>query len=181
MPGGALPVPFGDTIVELAEDLAKKFNKQNNIVVVTQDYHPLNHCSFDCNGGPWPMHCVAGIPESNGVNIVGFYNESLRIKKGQDPNVDSYSAFFDNDHKTGTGLLEYLKEKGVEAVYVCGLAYDYCVKFTAIDARNEGFETFVITDACKGVGGADGIKQAEWDMLELGIELIRSDEIERGE
>ncbi len=158
--GGALAVEYGDTIVQGINKIATKFN----VVVTTQDWHPQNHGSFASNqegANPydvgtlsgrsqvfWPDHCVQG---SKGAAL----HQDLQIRgqnfvKGTDPAVDSYSGFFDDDG-TSTGLHEYLRSKKVTQVYICGLATDYCVKFTALDALKQGYKTVVLEDLCKGV------------------------------
>ena len=162
-PGGALPVPEGDRVVEVINRIQPGFD----LVVATQDWHPADHGSFAANhpgrrpgeqielaGLPqilWPVHCVQGTP---GAELHAGLDRSRIARvfhKGTDPNVDSYSGFFDNGRRTSTGLGEYLKGQGVTEVYVCGLATDYCVKFTALDAVGLGFKTYLIEDACRGV------------------------------
>jgi nicotinamidase/pyrazinamidase len=163
LPGGALAVPDGDKVIPLVNRLQRTFP----LVVATQDWHPANHGSFavnhpgkkvfdlvDLNGLPqtlWPVHCVQGTP---GAHLAPGLNRDciLRVvQKGTDPSIDSYSGFFDNGHRRGTGLAEWLRTKGVTDVSVCGLATDYCVKFTALDAVQLGFKTHLIQDASRGV------------------------------
>ena len=159
-PGGALAVEDGDTIVEGINRVAQKFD----IVVTTQDWHPQNHGSFASNHSGakpfdlgtlsgrdqvlWPDHCVQN---SRGAE---FHPElqvnSRNFVKGTNPEADSYSGFFDDDG-TSTGLDVYLKSKNVTQLYICGLATDFCVKFTGLDALKQGFETVVLEDLCKGV------------------------------
>ena len=159
-PGGALAVEHGDTIVEGINRVAQKFD----IVVTTQDWHPQNHGSFASNHSGakpfdlgtlsgrdqvlWPDHCVQN---SHGAE---FHPElqvnSRNFVKGTNPEADSYSGFFDDDG-TSTGLDVYLKSKNVTQLYICGLATDFCVKFTGLDALKQGFETVVLEDLCKGV------------------------------
>lgn len=160
-PGGALGVKEGDVIVAGINQLISKFN----IVVTTQDWHPANHGSFAANhpgkkpyemgilGGNnqvmWPVHCVQntnGAAFHSDLQLDGTHN----FVKGTNPNADSYSGFFDDDGKS-TGLDEFLKQSGIADVYVCGLATDYCVKFTALDAVKQGYRTTVIEDLCRGV------------------------------
>src|SRR6056300_1761811 len=145
-PSGALPVPEGDSIVPLINHLQQKFD----LVVATQDWHPPDHQSFavqhegrqpgeliDLHGIPqvlWPIHCVQ---ETEGAQFISNLDQSRveRVfRKGQNPRIDSYSGFFDNDHQSSTGMGEYLREQGVDEVFVVGLATDYCVRFTAADA-----------------------------------------------
>ncbi len=163
LPGGSLGVAGGDAIIPALNKIVHRFD----LVVATQDWHPWNHKSFASNHEDynefdtilingikqtlWPDHCVQG---SDGAQ----FSESLEMnpvaaifRKGMYPEVDSYSGFFDNDHKKSTGLSSYLKEKGVNEVYLGGLAADYCLAFTARDAIKEGFTTFVIEDATKPI------------------------------
>src|SRR5688572_26357183 len=162
-PGGALAVGEGDAIVPVINRVQGKFD----LVVATQDWHPPDHASFasnhtnrtvgeliNINGQPqvlWPDHCVQG---TTGAQLRANLEQSKIAKvfqKGQNREVDSYSGFFDNGHQIATGLGDYLNEARVDEVYICGLATDYCVKFTALDARMLGFETVLIADACRGV------------------------------
>ncbi|WP_053990672.1 bifunctional nicotinamidase/pyrazinamidase [Mangrovimonas sp. TPBH4] len=159
LPGGALAVPKGDAIIPKINKIQSKFD----LIVATQDWHPKAHKSFasnhekaqvfdvvDLNGNPqvlWPDHCVQG---SDGAQ----FSEALRtdkvaaiFRKGMDIEVDSYSAFYDNNHSNATGLEGYLKGKGISDVYVGGLAADYCVYYTAKDAKLAGFNTYYLTDA----------------------------------
>ena len=163
LPGGALGVPEGDSVIPVANRLHDMFE----LVVATQDWHPANHGSFatnhpgkkpyeqiDLDGLPqtlWPVHCVQG---TLGAELApNLKRDRIRkvFQKGTDAGIDSYSGFFDNGHRKATGMGEWLKSQKVTEVYVCGLATDYCVKFTALDAIELGFKTHVIEDACRGV------------------------------
>lgn len=179
---GNLAVPQGDDVVPVINELQKKYE----VVVATQDFHPQNHGSFASNnegkkpgdmgklGGldqvMWPDHCVQG---TDGVKFHDQLETSKIMKvfpKGTNPKIDSYSGFFDNDKKTSTGMGEWLKEEGVKKVFVVGLALDYCVKATALDAKRLGFETVVLVHATRAVNmnpedGANAIKE----MQEQGI------------
>ena len=172
-PGGALAVPEGDAVVPVANKLAEKFD----LVVATQDWHPPDHSSFVENGGIWPPHCVQG---SRGAEFVpGLDTGKVQrvFQKGVEQAVDSYSGFYDNDHQRATGLGDYLKEQGVDEVYVCGLATDYCVKFTALDARQLGLKTYLIEDASRGVDVQPGDSQrAVEEMRAAGVEVIQSED-----
>jgi len=188
--GGALEVPQGETVVPLCNRLQQHFP----LVVATQDWHPANHGSFAANHTGkkpgetieldgleqilWPVHCVQG---SEGAAFVGQLEQSNIEKvfqKGTDPNIDSYSGFFDNGHKKATGLGDYLKAKGVDEVYVVGLAADYCVKFTALDAQKLGFTTHLVADATKGVDLAEGdTDKAIAEMRKHGIQILQSSDI----
>jgi len=187
VPGGALPVPQGDEIVPIINQLQPLFD----LVLATQDWHPHNHCSFaanhpgkqpgdivQLNGLPqilWPEHCVQ---HTKGADfLLGLKTDRIQkvFQKGTDPAIDSYSGFFDNGHLKATGLGNYLKEKGVDEVYVAGLATDYCVKFTALDAIALGFKTFLIEDASRGVELKPGdTKAAIETMRQAGVRLIQS-------
>jgi len=189
-PGGALAVSDGDSTVAVANQLIDRFD----LVVATQDWHPPDHKSFasqnegvsigdsiELNGIPqiaWPDHCVQG---TTGVDFHADLNpkgiENV-FRKGTNPEIDSYSGFFDNDHQNATGLGEYLNSKNVKEVYVLGLATDYCVKFTALDAVELGFKTHLVIDGCRGVELNDGdVDAAITTMEEAGVAIIRSDEI----
>ena len=191
-PGGALAVSEGNAVVTIANQLMPKFE----LVVATQDWHPVNHKSFasqnedltigdvfELNGLPqivWPDHCVQN---THGSEFVADLNRDLITKafpKGTDPEVDSYSGFFDNDHRGATGLAAYLKDKNVTEVFVMGLATDYCVKFTALDAVQLGFKTKLVLDGCRGVElNAGDIEKAIEEMKHAGVEIVRSTEIEK--
>ena len=190
VPGGALAVPDGDAVVEPANRVQPKFD----LVVATQDWHPPNHGSFAANHPGkqpgdvieldgltqilWPVHCVQ---DSHGAALLDALHKhriDRVFQKGTDPNLDSYSGFFDNGHRSSTGLGEYLKDRGVDDVYVLGLATDYCVKYTALDARRLGFPTFLIEDACRGVERQPGdVARAVDDMLAAGVAVVQSHRI----
>jgi len=163
IPGGALAVNEGDTIVPIINNLQAKFD----FIVATQDWHPENHGSFaanhegkkvgefiDLNGVNqilWPVHCVQGTFGAEFHKNLKKDKWQAIFQKGTNPLVDSYSGFFDNNRQGDTGLSSYLKENGVDEIYICGLATDYCVKFTVLDGISEGFKTYLIADATKGV------------------------------
>jgi nicotinamidase/pyrazinamidase len=189
-PGGALAVRDGDLVVPIINDIAPHFD----LVVATRDWHPRNHGSFadnhaaknvgdviELHGLPqvlWPVHCVQ---RTSGADFVASLNTSkiARVfQKGVDPDIDSYSGFYDNGHRRSTGLGEYLKEKGASEIYVAGLATDYCVKFTALDARQLGFRTYLIEDACRGVELGEGdVRRAIEEMRAAGVEVVQSNEL----
>jgi nicotinamidase/pyrazinamidase len=162
-PGGALAVPGGDLVVPVINRILPAFDA----VVATQDWHPLDHGSFAANhpgysvgevitlnGLPqvlWPVHCVQDSPGAEFHPDLDTSGIEAVFRKGTDPAVDSYSGFFDNGQQHATGLHAWLRDKGVTAVYVCGLATDYCVKWTALDALALDFPTYVIADATRGV------------------------------
>ncbi len=183
--GGALPVPEGDQVVPLANRLQPCFE----LVIATQDWHPRNHGSFavnhpnkrpgeviELNGLPqilWPVHCVQ---DSYGAEFAPNLDRSKwnRIfTKGTDPAIDSYSGFFDNGHQKETGLKNYLLEKKIKEVYIVGLATDYCVKFTALDALTLGFQTYIIKDVCRGVKLVSGdVDRAVDEMKKAGVHIV---------
>lgn len=189
-PNGALEVKEGDAVIPIANALMEEFD----LVVATKDWHPADHGSFaanhpwrkpgqiiDLNGLEqvlWPIHCVQ---ESFGALFHPTLNEAGIDKvfyKGTDKEIDSYSGFFDNGHRQATGLGDYLKEKGVTAVYILGLATDYCVKFTALDAVELGFKTYLVEDACRGVNLKDGdIRNAIEEMKTHSVQLIQSKDL----
>ena len=189
-PSGALPVPEGDSIVPLINQLQQKFD----LVVATQDWHPADHQSFaiqhegkqpgeliDLHGIPqvlWPTHCVQ---ETEGAQFISSLDQSKvkRVfRKGQNPRIDSYSGFFDNDHQSSTGMGEYLREQGVDEVFVVGLATDYCVRFTAADAAELGFRTIVISDATRGVNlQKRDVDRALVALQEQGVRILLSSEL----
>lgn len=184
LPGGALAVPGGDQIVSLANDLMEEFD----IVVATQDWHPPDHGSFAANHPGkevfesielsglrqtlWPVHCVrdtSGAEFAPGLEV----GRITRVfQKGTRPEVDSYSGFHDNGHRHSTGMAEWLREQGVTHVTVCGLATDYCVKFTALDAIREGFQVTLARAASRGVDLMAGdVDRAVEEMRGAGIEI----------
>jgi nicotinamidase/pyrazinamidase len=190
LPGGALPVPEGDHVIPLANQLQERFE----LVVATQDWHPRNHASFAANHPSkqpgdvielaglrqilWPVHCVQG---TRGAELVpGLKTDAIAriFQKGIDPLIDSYSGFYDNGHRRSTGLGEWLKEQGVEEVYVLGLATDYCVRFTALDARQIGFATWLIEDACRGVNlKAGDVDRAIAEMRQAGVAVVQAQDV----
>ena len=191
---GSLAVINGGEVVPVANQLIGKFG----LVVATQDWHPADHKSFasqnegvnvgqqfDLNGLPqtaWPDHCIE---DSAGAEFVEQLDAAARenvFRKGTNPEIDSYSGFFDNDHRSATGLGEFLKSKSVTEVFVMGLATDYCVKFTALDAIGLGLKTNLVIDGCRGVELSDGdIKTAVQEMKDAGVTIVRSNEIETEE
>lgn len=189
-PGGALAVAQGDQVVAPANRLMDAFG----LVVATQDWHPANHGSFaashpghrpgeviDLHGIPqilWPTHCVQNTPGAAFHAGLDASRVAAVFPKGTDPRVDSYSGFFDNDHRHATGLSEYLKERGVAELAVCGLATDYCVKFTTLDALALGFGVTVVTDACRGVNlQPDDSAKALAELVAKGARLVTSTEL----
>ena len=190
LPGGALPVPEGDRVIAVANRLIPRFQH----VIATQDWHPANHGSFaanhpgkkiieqvDLNGLPqtlWPVHCVQN---TKGAELAPSLNRERIAKifpKGTEPGIDSYSGLFDNGHRKSTGLGEWLKTQGVTHVFVCGLATDYCVKFTALDAAQMGFKTHLIEDASRGVDlRPNDVREAIAEMQRAGVTVVQSADI----
>ena len=188
-PHGNLAVPQGDEIIPLINQLATRFSN----VVLTQDWHPANHISFAANHtgrqpfdiieldyGPqvlWPVHCVQGSQDSEFHQQLNIDAAQLIIRKGFRSHIDSYSAFQEADKKTPTGLTGYLRERGIATVYIVGLATDFCVAWTAQDARTFGFKTYVIEDACRGIDLNGSLQQAWHDMERVGVVRILSKDI----
>ena len=180
-PTGSLPVKEGDEIIPFVNEQQNKFD----LVVASQDWHPANHGSFAANhkrepgqviklNGTdqilWPVHCVQNTFGAQFIEGLDTSRVARVFQKGTNPEIDSYSAFFDNDHKTSTDLSDYLKQKGVVQVYIVGLATDYCVKFTAVDAVHQGFETNVLLRGCRGVNLNPGdVDAAVTEMKSVGI------------
>ena len=197
MPGGALGVPHGDEVIPVANRLvAPDFVRRSgapgfDLIVATQDWHPPNHGSFATQhpgrkpgdvialgGLPqilWPVHCVQNTPGAALVKELDTRRAARIFHKGTDPTMDSYSTFFDNGHRQATGLGDYLREQGVSDVYLAGLATDYCVKYSALDARGLAFRTWVILDACRGVNlrPADTATAVD-EMRSAGVEFTQS-------
>jgi nicotinamidase/pyrazinamidase len=186
IPGGPLAVPGSDDIVPLINRLGRSFNQ----VVLTQDWHPAGHASFasshpgkqpfDTTLLPygeqtlWPDHCIQGSQGAALHPALDLPHAQLIIRKGCNPDIDSYSAFMEADRQTPTGLAGYLKERGVDTVYVVGLALDFCVMFTALDARIAGFNTVVVLDACRSIDIEGSMETAIRRMQTAGVELIQS-------
>ncbi len=173
MPGGALAIAEGDTIVDPIRKIRDKFD----CVVFTQDWHPANHCSFRENGGVWPIHCVQN---SRGAAIDRriLRPDDVVIRKGVHADVDSYSGFWDNERKHKTALDAFLKSNRIDSVFICGLATDYCVKFTALDAVDAGYETYLVADACRGVDVHEGDStNAIAEMEKRGVTVVSHDAI----
>jgi nicotinamidase/pyrazinamidase len=183
-PGGALAVPDGDAIMPAINRLARRFAH----VVITQDWHPPGHMSFasvypgkhpfetiEVGYGPqtlWPDHCVQNTPGVAFHPALDVPHAELVIRKGYHRGIDSYSAFRENDRKTPTGLAGYLRERGFERVTLCGLATDFCVFFSAMDAREAGFEAAVVLEASRGIDLDGSLARALSTMRDAGIELI---------
>ncbi|MBN1897970.1 MAG: bifunctional nicotinamidase/pyrazinamidase [Spirochaetes bacterium] len=186
-PGGKLAVKDGHKVIPIIESISHKFFKR----IATQDWHPRDHISFAVNHRDkkeydlieapygkqvlWPVHCVAGTKGADFHPDLDRKNIDLIIRKGTDRMIDSYSTFMENDKHTPTGLEGYLKTLGISRVFLTGLATDYCVLFSSLDAKAKGFEAFVIIDACRGVNVPEkNIEKALDLMKKNGIHIIES-------
>jgi nicotinamidase/pyrazinamidase len=184
-PGGALAVAQGDQIVPLVNRLARRFRH----VVLTQDWHPRGHVSF-ASSHPgrkpyetitlpygeqvlWPDHCVPGTPGAEFHPALDTRPASLIVRKGHDPAIDSYSALYENDHRTSTGLAGYLRERGLRRLFLAGLATDFCVQYSALDARREGFDVHVVEDAVRGIDLQGSLARAWQAMEAAGVRRLR--------
>lgn len=186
-PGGALAVPEGDEVVPIINDLSDAFDH----VIQTQDWHPAGHQSF-ASSHPghdpmdeieveygqqtlWPDHCVQGTDGAAFHPDLNTTRSELIIRKGFRPEIDSYSAFFENDNETPTGLTGYLRERDIDALFVVGLATDFCVKWSALDGRKQGFDVYVVEEATRGID-ANGSVAAAWEeMNDAGVQIISAD------
>ena len=182
-PGGALAVTGGDEIVPLVNDMIR--NTEH--VVLTQDWHPAGHSSFasshqgskpfEAINMPygeqtlWPDHCIQGSLGADFHSGLAWTKAELVVRKGFRTAIDSYSAFFENDHKTPTGLAGYLKERGIGAITLVGLATDFCVAYSALDAVRQGLETTVRLDACRGINLNGSVETMVKRMREAGVKL----------
>lgn len=185
IPGGALPVPQGDAIIPLINSLQQTFD----LIVATQDWHPAQHKSFaSSHAGKktfdiitlhgqeqvlWPDHCIQGSTGAMFHTALNMNKVEAIFRKGMDPEIDSYSGFYDNGHKKSTGLAGYLRERRVQRIFICGLAADYCVFYSAMDALQENFETYIIEDATRAIHPAD-FENAKSTVQAEGGQLIES-------
>lgn len=188
VPGGSLAVPQGDAIVPIINSILPRFD----LVVATQDWHPKSHKSFasshpgkepfeniDLHGLEqtlWPDHCVQGTEGAAFHPDLDLRPVETVFRKGMDPEIDSYSGFFDNGHKRTTGLAGYLREKGAGDLYFCGLAGDICVHFTLLDALQEGFQVHLIEDAVRALD-APGFEEKKQQMIAKGAGITNSGEL----
>jgi nicotinamidase/pyrazinamidase len=183
-PGGGLAVADGDAVVPEINRIARDFAH----VVLTQDWHPAGHSSFassHAGAAPfsqitvpygaqtlWPDHCVQGTRGAALHDDLDLPHAEMVIRKGYRKDIDSYSAFFENDRKTPTGLAGYLRERGFQRVFCVGLATDFCVRFSAVDARRQGFEATVIESACRAIDMEGSLAGARREMTARGVELM---------
>jgi nicotinamidase/pyrazinamidase len=189
LPGGSLAVPDGDAVIAPINALAQRFDH----VALTQDWHPAGHASF-ASSHPgkkpfettqlhygaqvlWPDHCVQGTRGAEIARELDIPKAQMIVRKGHHTRVDSYSGFVEADRRTPTGLAGYLKERGFKRVFVVGLATDFCVAWTALDAVEAGFDTYVIEDACRGIDTAGSLARALNDMDEAEVKRIASTSI----
>ena len=185
-PGGALAVGDGDAVVPTINALQDRFDA----IVLTQDWHPANHLSFAANhpaAAPfstmeatygtqvlWPTHCVEGTPGAEFHPDLATDRAEMIVRKGFRPNIDSYSAFFENDRTTPTGLTGYLRDRGITAVVCAGLAYDFCVFYSAVDAVRQGFRTTVVEDGCRAIDLDGSLAAALAEMRDRGVTIAGS-------
>jgi nicotinamidase/pyrazinamidase len=182
-PGGALAVKGGENIVEPINKAQEEFDT----IILTQDWHPKEHSSFAANHNAevysnmemdygsqilWPNHCVQGSEGANFHRNLNTNKGDLILRKGCNPKIDSYSAFFENDKNTTTGLEGYLKKKEIKQLYLCGLAFDYCVFYSALDGINLGFDVFVFQDLTKAIDLNNSKEIAKKTMTEKGVKQI---------
>lgn len=190
IPGGALAVPGGDEIIPIVNRLQQSFS----LIVATQDWHPAHHKSF-ASSHPgkrtfekislhgldqvlWPDHCIQGTAGAEFHKDLDLNRVEAIFRKGMDPDIDSYSGFYDNGYRKTTGLAGYLRERKVRKVYVAGLASDYCVFYTAKDAIKENFETYIIEDASRPID-ANGFERAKDEVLAFGGQIITTKDFHR--
>jgi nicotinamidase/pyrazinamidase len=188
-PGGALAVPGGDEVIAPIHRIAPRFEH----IVLTQDWHPANHSSFAASHAGkkpydsielaygvqtlWPQHCVQGTPGAEFHPALQLTRAELILRKGFRPQIDSYSAFFENDRTTSTGLAGYLSERGLKRVFLAGLAFDYCVGFSALDARRLGLGAFVVRDACRAIDLNGSVAAMNAEFASAAVNVIDSAEL----
>jgi nicotinamidase/pyrazinamidase len=189
-PGGALPVPDGDAVIPVIHRIAPRFEH----IVLTQDWHPRGHVSFASSHagrkpfdvipsphGPqrlWPDHCVQGTTGAALHPALYLPKAELILRKGFRQTIDSYSALFENDHATPTGLAGYCRERGLNRLFFCGLAFDFCVGFSALDARTAGFDAVVIRNACRSIDTDGSVAAMEVAFAERSVVLIESAQLD---
>jgi nicotinamidase/pyrazinamidase len=189
LPGGSLAVKDGEQVIPVINRIAKGFEN----VVLTQDWHTAHHISFASshegkkpfeviklpygNQVLWPDHCVQGTEGASVAKDINIPHAELIIRKGYHNDVDSYSAFLEADKETRTGLAGYFKERKIDTVFVTGLATDFCVAWTALDARNAGLNVYVVEDACRGIDINGSVAKAWDDMTKAGVKKIQSSDL----
>ncbi len=188
-PGGNLPVPEGDRVVPVINAVARRFQH----VVLTQDWHPVGHHSFASSHSGrkpyetvevaygaqvlWPDHCIQGTRGAEFRSDLAIPHAALVIRKGFRPHIDSYSAFYENDRSTPTGLAGYLRERGLTRIFAVGLALDFCVRYSAEDARRLGFDVTVVEDACRGIDVGGSVQATHQSFAALGVATTRAEPI----
>lgn len=188
-PGGALAVPEGDQVIEPIHRMRPLFEH----IILTQDWHPVDHVSFAvAHPGKqpfesiglaygeqtlWPPHCVQGSRGAEFHPALHLPQAELILRKGFRRQIDSYSAFFENDRTTATGLAGYLRERGLLRVFLAGLAFDFCVGYSALDARRLGFEALVVRDACRAIDLEGSVARIEAEFAESGVRVMQSAEL----
>jgi nicotinamidase/pyrazinamidase len=188
-PGGALAVASGDAVIQPIHEIAPHFQH----IILTQDWHTPDHFSFasshagkmpfqqiEASYGPqtlWPAHCVQQTPGAEFHPALHLPRAELILRKGFRRTIDSYSAFFENDRSTPTGLAGYLRERGLTRVFLAGLAYDYCVGYSAIDARNLGLPAFVMRDACRAIDLNGSVAVIDAEFTRTGVQLLSAGEL----
>ena len=191
-PGGKLAVAGGDEVIAVIHKIAPRFEH----IILTQDWHPPGHHSFACaHPGKcayekvrasygeqtlWPDHCVQGTPGAEFHPDLKLTGAELILRKGFRPEIDSYSAFFENDRATPTGLNAYLRERGLRRVFLAGLAYDYCVGYSALDARRLGFPATIIRDACRAIDLNGSVAAIENEFAAAGVGLTNAHDVIQG-
>lgn len=189
--GGALAVPDGEAVVPVINRMASNMD----CVILTQDWHPAGHLSFASSHegrapfeqielayGPqvlWPDHCLQASPGAAFHPGLDIPHASLILRKGFRKAIDSYSAFFENDGQTTTGLAGYLKERGIDKLYLAGLAFDFCVGWSAVDGCKLGFEVCVVEDACRSIDANGSLERARREMVEAGVNFVESERVGR--
>jgi nicotinamidase/pyrazinamidase len=190
-PGGRLAVPNGDSVIPVIQQAARSFEH----VILTQDWHPAGHLSFaSAHAGRhpfetinvehgaqtlWPDHCIQGSSGAEFAPALALPQAELIVRKGFRRQIDSYSAFFENDQLTATGLAGYLRDRGLTRVFCAGLAYDFCVGYSALDACKVGLEAVVLRDACQAIDLNGSVIRVESAFQEAGVMLLRSTELKK--
>lgn len=188
-PGGALAVPDGNAVIPVIHRAAQLFQH----IILTQDWHTADHFSFasahpgkqpfeqiETTYGPqtlWPDHCVQGTRGAAFHPALQLTTAELILRKGFHRNIDSYSAFFENDRTTPTGLAGYLRERGLTRVFLAGLAYDYCVGYSALDAQRLGFQAVILRDACRSIDLHGSVAAIEHDFAQVGVQLMNTTDL----
>ena len=172
LPGGSLAISDSDAVVEPLNAYIRAFDTRELPIFFTRDWHPANHCSFATEGGRWPVHCVQGTPGAELCRDLQIPHAELVLRKGYHREIDSYSAFYENDRRTQTGLAGYLRQRGLRRLFLAGLAFDFCVRYSSEDAHREGFDVVVIEDACRGIDVDGSMAATRQALAELGVRCV---------